>query len=98
MATTRNIARPHVACEISADRMVAARTPENGGNLESASATTLPAGLLTPGLQQANITERARLVPSLRELLATVAGRTHDICLIIPDATTRVMLLDFETL
>jgi len=92
------ISRPRVACEISVDRIVSARANEAGKNLEAATAATLPAGLLTPGLQTANIPERATLVPALRESLAAVAGRTRDICLIIPDATTRVMLLDFETL
>jgi type IV pilus assembly protein PilM len=92
------ITRPRVACEISADRMVAVRAAEGGKNLEAAATAAVPAGLLTPGLQQANIPDRAKLVPALRDSLAAVAGRTRDICLIIPDATTRVMLLDFETL
>ncbi len=35
---------------------------------------------------------------ALRDALAAVAGRSRDVCLIIPDATTRIMLLDFDTL
>ena len=97
MAET-HISRPRVACEITADRVVAARMAEGGGNLEAATATTLPAGLLTPGLQQANVSARAALVPALREILTSVAGRSRDVCLVVPDSTTRVMLLDFETL
>ncbi len=93
-----SIARPRVACEISADRVVAARAAENRGNLEAATAATLPPGLLTPGLQQANIGDATKLAPVLRESLAAVAGRSRDICIVIPDASTRVMLLDFETL
>jgi type IV pilus assembly protein PilM len=92
------IARPRVACEISADRVVAARASESGGNLEAATAATLPPGLLTPGLQQANIGDPTKLAPVLRESLAAVAGRSRDICVVIPDASTRVMLLDFENL
>jgi type IV pilus assembly protein PilM len=53
---------------------------------------------VTPGLQQANITDREGLVAALRESLAAVAGRSRDVCVVIPDASTRVMLLDFETL
>ncbi len=98
MATTHPISRPRIACEISADRVVAARRAENGSNLEAATATALPAGLLIPGLQQANVATREALVPMLRDTIATVAGRARDICLVIPDATTRVLLLDFETL
>lgn len=98
MPTTSHITRPRIACEISADRIVAVRAAEAGTRIEAAAAAALPAGLLTPGLQQANISERAKLVPPLRDSLAAVAGRARDICLIIPDATTRVLLLDFETL
>jgi type IV pilus assembly protein PilM len=97
MAET-HISRPRVACEITADRVVAARMAEGGGNLEAATAATLPAGLLTPGLQQANVSDRAALVPALRDILTSVAGRSRDVCLVVPDSTTRVMLLDFETL
>ncbi len=95
---TPHISRPHVACEVSAERVVAARVGEAGKNLEAAAATPLPAGLLTPCLQEANVASRDALIPTLRDSLAAVAARTRDICLIIPDATTRVMLLDFETL
>lgn len=92
------IFRPRIACEISADRVVAGRAADSGANLEAATAATLPEGLLTPGLQQANIGDPAKLAPALRDTLAAVAGRSRDICVIIPDASTRVMLLDFETL
>jgi type IV pilus assembly protein PilM len=98
LPTTNPIPRPRVACEISADRVAAARVSEGGTNLEAATAATLPPGLIAPGLQQANIVDRAKLMPALRDLLAAVAGRSRDICLVLPDATTRVMLLDFDTL
>ena len=88
MAET-HIARPRVACEISAERVVAARVAEGGTNLDAATAATLPPGLLTPGLQQANINDRARLVPAMRDVLTAVAGRSRDICLVLPDSTTR---------
>lgn len=96
MPTTKNISRPRIACEISADRIIAVRAAD-GGALEAAAAAALSEGLLAPGLQQANIPDRAKLVPALRDALAAVSGRGRDICLVIPDATTRVMLLDFET-
>lgn len=92
------ISRPRVACEISADRVVAARASEKAANLEAATAAPLAAGVLTPGLQQANVTDRAKLLPVLRDALAAVAGRSRDVCVVIPDASTRVLLLDFETL
>ena len=98
MPTTSHISRPRVACEISADRVVAARISEENNAIEAATAYALPPDLLTPGLQQANLADRSKAVLVLRDSLNAVAGRTRDICLIIPDATTRVMLLDFDTL
>lgn len=98
MAISSSIFRPRVACEIGADRIVAGRAAADGANLEAATAATLPEGLLTPGLQQANIGDPAKLAPALRDTLAAVGGRSRDVCVIIPDASTRVMLLDFETL
>jgi len=96
--TETNYPRPRVACEISAERVVAARAAESSQVLEAASTRSLPEGSLAPGLQQANVTARDALVAALRDSLSAVAGRSRDICLVIPDATTRVMLLDFESL
>ncbi len=92
------IPRPRLACEITAERVVAARTAEGAQALEAAAAVLLPEGSLTPGLQQANVAAREALVTALRNVLSNVAGRSHDLCLIIPDATTRILLLDFDTL
>ncbi len=97
MADT-SIHRPRIACEITADRVVAARASDKGTNLEAATAAPLAPGLVTPGLQQANVGDRAKLVSVLHDSLAVVAGRSRDVCVVIPDAATRVLLLDFETL
>jgi len=93
-----NISRPKVACEVSVERVVAARAADKLAALESATAQTLPAGALVPGLQQANLAARQPIVDALRDSLSMVAGRSRDVVLIIPDATTRIMLLDFDTL
>jgi type IV pilus assembly protein PilM len=87
-----------VACEISAERVVAGRAGEGAQTLDAASARAIPDGVLVPGLQQANVTAREALVAALRDALSAVAGRSRDVCLVIPDATTRIMLLDFDTL
>ncbi len=87
-----------MACEVTAERVVAARAGEGAQSLEAVNAQALAAGSLTPGLQQANVAARAALVAALREALAPVAGRSRDITLIIPDASTRILLLDFDTL
>ncbi len=97
MANT-NIPRPRVACEISVEQVVAARAGDRAAVLESATTQPLADGALAPGLQQANLAVRQTIVDALRETLAKVAGRSRDIVLVIPDATTRIMLLDFDTL
>jgi type IV pilus assembly protein PilM len=93
-----NTPRPTLACEISAERVVAARASDDGRKLEAAAVQRLPEGSLTPGLQQANVTGRDALLTALRASLAAVAVRSGDLCLVIPDAATRIMLLDFDTL
>jgi type IV pilus assembly protein PilM len=95
---SNHIPRPQVACEISAERVVAGRAGEGAPALEAASEQPIPDGALVPGLQAANVNAREALVSALRAALAAVAGRFRDVCLVIPDATTRIMLLDFETL
>ena len=93
-----NNPRPRVACEVSAERVVAARAGDGAQSLEAVNAQNLAAGTVTPGLQHANVAARDALVTALRDSLAPVAGRSRDITLVIPDATTRILLLDFDAL
>jgi type IV pilus assembly protein PilM len=83
---------------VSVERVVAARATDKLASLESAQSQALPTGTLTPGLQQANLAARQPVVAALKESLDVVSGRARDVILIIPDATTRIMLLDFDTL
>ena len=93
-----NSPRPRVACEVTVERVVAARAGEHAQVLEAVNAQALPAGTVTPGLQQANVSSHGALVTAMGESLAPVAGRSRDITLVIPDASTRILLLDFDTL
>ena len=95
---SNNSPRPRVACEVTAERVVAARAGEGAQSLEAVSAQNLAPGSLTPGLQQANVAAREALVGAVRGALAPVAGRSRDITLVIPDASSRILLLDFDTL
>jgi type IV pilus assembly protein PilM len=97
MASSNNL-RPRVACEVSSERVVAARAAERSQALEAVYWQDLPAGAGTPGRQNANVTSRAARVAAVPDSLAPVAGRSRDITLIIPDASTRILLLDFDTL
>ena len=93
-----NNSRPRIACEVSAERVVAARAANGAQTLETVSAQNLAPGTVTPGLQHANVASRDALVTALRDTLSAVALRSHDITLVIPDASTRILLLDFDTL
>ena len=97
MATSKS-PRPRIACEVSAERVVAARAGEGAQSLEAVYAQNLPAGTVTPGLQHSNIPTREALSMALRDSLALLSGRSRDITLVIPDASTRILLLDFDTL
>jgi type IV pilus assembly protein PilM len=93
-----NSPRPRIACEVSAERVVAARAGEGAQSLEAVHARNLPAGAVTPGLQHSNIGVREALATALRDSLSAISGRSRDITLVIPDASTRILLLDFDTL
>lgn len=95
---TNHIPRPRVACEISVERVVAARAADSAQTLDAAAAHALAAGTLTPSLQTSNIASRDELVHGLRDALGAVGTRSRDITLIVPDATARIFLLDFDTL
>jgi type IV pilus assembly protein PilM len=86
------------ACEISADRVVAARASEAGSFIEACTARNLPAGSVTPGLSNANIGDRSAVVSALSDVLSAVGGRQRDIVVVIPDAACRIALLDFDDL
>ncbi len=97
MAESKN-PRPKVACEISAERIVAARGADAALTLEAATTAALAPGTVVPGLQQANMAARETVVSALREALDTVAHRSRDITLVVPDSAARIILLDFDTL
>jgi type IV pilus assembly protein PilM len=89
---------PKIACEIGADRIVAARAAERQPVVELYSIRTLPPGALAPSLSAGNVMDRATVRGALGNALATVGGRSRDIIAILPDAAVRVNLLDFDTL
>ncbi len=90
--------KPKLACEIAADRVLAGRVSERGGLVESCAAGELAPGTVIPDLTEANLRERSGLVDTVRQVLGDVGGRSHDVIAVLPDATARVMLLDFEAL
>ena len=91
--------RPRVACEVSADRVAAARASKSGLSLESHSVRRLGSGTLRPGLGSPNVQQAAALRHTIEDALTSVGGgRARDVIAILPDAAVRVLLLDFESL
>lgn len=90
--------KPKLACEIAADRVIAARVSENGTSIEAFSSRELSPGSVVPDLIESNLRQRTPVSESIREALAGVGGRSHDVIAVVPDAAVRVVLLDFETL
>src|SRR5690349_1727388 len=89
--------RLRTGVEITADRVIAARADHSGATLESVATRTLPPGTIAPNLMADNIQDRVALVNAVREALTSV-GAKRDIALVLPDASTRVTMLDFDVL
>jgi type IV pilus assembly protein PilM len=98
MSSTTNTAKPRLACEIAADRVLAGRLMESGGGLEACAARELAPGSVVPDLVETNLRQRAAVRDGIEDALERVAGRTHDVIAIVPDAAVRVMLVEFDTL
>jgi type IV pilus assembly protein PilM len=100
--------RPALACEISPYGVLAARQDATIGL--ATQFAPLSAAVLQPGWKTPNVLERAPLVAALRAAVGAVAERGRQLpggralpanralTLIVPDATVRVLLLDFDSL
>src|SRR5579864_3776643 len=98
MSPSANTAKPKLACEIAADRVLAGRVIDNGSGLEICAARELAPGSVVPDLVESNLRQRTAVKNGIEEALAGVAGRSRDVIAIVPDAAVRVMLVDFDTL
>ena len=87
-----------MACEIAADRVIAARASDSGQVLELCSTNELAPGCVVPDLAENNLRQPNSVVKALRGALETIGARSRDVVAVLPDAAVRVVLLDFETL
>ena len=91
--------RPRLACEISADRVLAGRVSETGGHtLEACASNELSPGSVVPDLIETNLRQPDAVYEIVRDTLTSLGGRSRDVIAVLPDAAVRVVLLDFETL
>jgi type IV pilus assembly protein PilM len=94
--------RPRVACEISPQGVVAARSADATAPLGATARVELAEGAVVPGLRPGNVVDRvevaAAVLRALEQVEAKPNSRDADITLVIPDAAVRVLLLDFDAL
>jgi type IV pilus assembly protein PilM len=98
MSSGSNPAKPKVACEIAADRVLVGRLAEDGRSLEACAARELAPGSVVPDLVEGNLRQRDAVSSAVHEALGSVAGRSQDVIAVVPDAAVRVVLLEFDTL
>jgi len=98
MSSTKHLRRPVLACEIGADRVLAARAADRGRMVESSAARELAPGTVVPDLMESNLRNGTALRDAIASAMGGVEARSHDVIAILPDTSVRVVLLDFETL
>jgi type IV pilus assembly protein PilM len=89
--------KPQLACEVAADRVLAARLSQPG-TVDMCAASELAPGCVVPDMVEANLRERGRILESVRQTLDSLSGRSRDVIAVLPDAAIRVVLLDFDSL
>src|SRR3954454_15434232 len=94
--------RPRLACEITPGGVLAARP---GPVTEAGQAqdvvmqfAPLRLGVLVPGLKTPAMTDRAAVSAAIGQALEPIAERAKKVTVVVPDASVRVLLLDFDSL
>jgi type IV pilus assembly protein PilM len=97
-SSSKHGARPPLACEIAADRVLAGRSADAGRMVEMCSARELAPGTVVPDLTESNLRDGNAVRQAIESVLGGLGGRSRDVIAILPDTAVRVVLLDFETL
>ncbi len=98
MSSGSNAAKPRVACEIAADRVLVGRLSDDGRSLEACAVRELAPGSVVPDLVEGNLRQREAVSAAVQAVMGSLAGRFHDVIAVVPDAAVRVVLLEFDTL
>jgi type IV pilus assembly protein PilM len=96
--TSKTKPKPKIACEISADRVLAGRVSEDGSVVETCAVRELAPGSVVPDLTEPNLRQPEAVRKAINDAVGGIAGRTRDVIGVLPDAAVRVVLLDFDTL
>lgn len=97
MAPGREL-KPRLACEITSQNVIAARARSDAKVLEVHTVRRLDVDAVHPSLSAGNVGNSSGLEQSIAGALSAVGGRKRDVVAIIPDASVRVLLMDFDTL
>jgi type IV pilus assembly protein PilM len=98
MSLTSSTSKPRLACEISADRVLAGRLADKGGHLEAFAVRELAPGSVVPDLMENNLRQREAVKAGIEAALSSVGSRSRDVIAIVPDAAVRVVLVEFDAL
>jgi type IV pilus assembly protein PilM len=90
--------RPRLACEISPDRILAARVADKGHILADCATTELAPGSVLPDLLETNLPQRQAVCEAIEHTLSGISEGLRDVIAVLPDAAVRVVMLDFEML
>ncbi len=90
--------RPRLACEIAPDGILAARSANVESPLDEAVYSPLPEGSITAGVTAPLFHDSSAVHAALKDALDSFDSRGRDWTFIVPDACTRVHILDFDTL
>lgn len=90
--------RPRLACEIAPDGILAGGSPRADSPLDEAVFAPLPEGSIAVGVAAPIFRDSSAVQTALENVLDAIDSRGRDWTLILPDACTRVHILDFDTL
>ena len=90
--------RPKLACEVTANAVVAARRADEGGVIAAAYPMQMRSTMIAPGWRESNVLDGGGLTGALRQALTTVSSGDKFVTLVVPDSAVRVLTLDFDTL
>ena len=95
--------RPPAAVEIAPEGVLAAALPgksqpRHGGQALVYAFAPLRTGALVPGIGEPNLRAPEAVAEAIRSALGDVSPRTRAVTLIVPDASVRVFVLDFDSL
>ncbi len=90
--------RPRLACEIAPDGILAARSAGVESPLDQAVFVPLAEGSVLTGVTAPVFHDSSAVRTALKDVLDSFDSRGRDWTFIVPDACTRVHILDFDTL